>query len=386
MIPYGKQEILQEDIKAAVDVLNSDFLTQGPVVGKFEQAIAQYCGVKYGVAVNSGTSALHIACLSLGIGVGDVVWTTPITFVASANCVRYCGADVDFVDIDPNTYNMSVVALEQKLSIAKIQGNLPKAVIPVHMCGQSCEMDKIKWLSEKYGFFIIEDASHAVGAKYKNNPVGSCKFSDIAVFSFHPVKIITTAEGGMALTNNKILFEKMNRLRSHGITRNPDHMIHEPDGAWYYQQVELGFNYRMTEIQAAIGISQLKRLDAYVANRHKIAEKYNKFLDNLPVKTPYCQDDAYSSFHLYIIRLHLNEIKKTYSQVFDGLRSVGVGVHLHYIPVHTQPYYRKLGFHTGDFPEAERYYQEALTLPLYPTLTDAEIEYIVHTLYTVILN
>ncbi|MBE0511348.1 MAG: UDP-4-amino-4,6-dideoxy-N-acetyl-beta-L-altrosamine transaminase, partial [Gammaproteobacteria bacterium] len=363
MIPYGKQDITQEDIDAVVEVLRSDFLTQGPVVPRFEQSVAGYCGARHAVAVNSATSALHLACLALGLGPGDTLWTSPITFVASANCGLYCGAKVDFVDIDPRTYNLSVDALEQKLVQAEKLGSLPKVLVAVHLCGQPCEMEKIHALGQRYGFRIIEDASHAIGARYKNEPVGNCRYSDITVFSFHPVKIITTGEGGMALTNDDGLAEQMALLRSHGITREPEKMTHEPDGGWYYQQIELGYNYRMTELQAALGVSQMSRLDAYVSRRHELARRYNEQFASLPVTIPWQHPDSYSGLHLYVIRLNLEQIDRSHREVFEALREQGIGVNLHYIPVHTQPYYQRMGFRPDDFPEAERYYAEAISLP-----------------------
>lgn len=378
MIPYGRQDITQADIDSVVDVLKSDFLTQGPKVPAFEQAVADYCGVAHGVAVNSATSALHIACLALGVGPGDVVWTTPITFVASANCALYCGADVDFVDIDSKTYNLCPKALERKLAQARRSGEpLPKVVIPVHLCGQPCDMQVIKALADEYGFAIIEDASHAIGGKYRGQPIGNCRYSDITVFSFHPVKIITTAEGGLAVTNRTELFERMTLLRSHGITRDPAQMVGAPDGPWYYEQIDLGFNYRMTDLQAALGLSQCHRLEAYVARRHELAQRYNELLVSLPVVTPWQHQDSYSGLHLYVIRLRLEQINKTHRQVFEALREAGIGVNLHYMPVHTQPYYRQLGFKLGDFPEAERYYQEAISLPMFPLLTHEDQDRVV---------
>lgn len=369
MIPYGRQSITESDIQAVVDVLRSDYLTQGPVVPAFENHIANYCGAKHAVAVNSATSALHIACLALGVGPGDIVWTTPITFVASANCALYCGADIDFVDIDPDTYNLSIECLTQKLEIAEKQGKLPKVVIPVHLCGQSCDMASIFALSQKYGFKIIEDASHAIGGRYKGEPVGNCKYSDITVFSFHPVKIITTGEGGMALTNQPELANDMQRLRSHGITRNPEEMTHAPDGSWYYQQISLGFNYRMTDIQAALGLSQVQRLDEFVTKRHDIAKQYNLFLENLPVLKPWQHPDSYSAFHLYVIRLKLDDLNKTHKEIFEELRQENIGVNLHYIPVYRQPYYSQLGYSKNDYPEAEKYYREAISIPMYADLS-----------------
>ncbi|MEQ6886647.1 UDP-4-amino-4,6-dideoxy-N-acetyl-beta-L-altrosamine transaminase [Salicola sp. Rm-C-2C1-2] len=379
MIPYGKQDIQQADIDAVRDVLESDFLTQGPVIQRFEQAVAQKVGANHGLATNSATSALHLACLALGLGQGDWLWTTPITFVASANCGVYCGANIDFVDIDPHTYNLSPAALEKKLQIAEKERRLPKVVVPVHLCGQSCDMEAIHALSQRYGFFIIEDASHAIGGHYKGEPVGCGRYSDITVFSFHPVKIITTGEGGLAITNNTDLAQHMERLRSHGITRDPNLMTHDPDGPWYYQQIELGFNYRMTELQAALGLSQLDRLDAYVASRKERAEWYNHGLASLPLTRPHQHPASDSAWHLYVIRLN-QELTPKRRQIFEGLREAGIGVNLHYIPVHTQPYFQTMGFEEGQFPEAERYYAEAISLPLFPTMEDTSHNHVVSTL------
>jgi UDP-4-amino-4,6-dideoxy-N-acetyl-beta-L-altrosamine transaminase len=369
MIPYGRQNISQEDIDAVVDVLRSDFITQGPVVPEFERVVASYVGAAYAVAVNSATSALHIACLALEVGPGDLVWTSPITFVASANCARYCGADVDFVDIDPKTYNLSVSCLVEKLENAKRIGRLPKVVIPVHLSGQSCDMEAIHGLSLQYGFRIIEDASHAIGGKYKNEKTGCCRYSDITVFSFHPVKLITTGEGGMAVTNDLALVKRMARLRSHGITRYPDEMTCQPDGSWFYQQIELGFNYRMTDIQAALGISQMRRLDEFVMQRHKIAHRYEELLQETQFNRPWQRPDTYSALHLYIVRLPAGALKTSRREVFERMRADGIGVNLHYIPVYRHPYYQGIGFKLEDFPEAERYYAEAITLPIYPGLS-----------------
>ena len=377
MIPYGRQDITQTDIDAVVAVLSSDYLTQGPMVPRFEQTVAQYCRAKHAVAVNSATSALHIACLSLGLGTGDWLWTSPITFVASANCGLYCGAKVDFVDIDPRTYNLCPQALERKLIVAEREGRLPKIVVPVHLCGQPCDMQAIHALSQHYGFKIIEDASHAIGGKYQGEPIGNCRYSDITVFSFHPVKIITTGEGGMALTNDTLLAERMALLRSHGITRDPAQMTHAPDGPWYYQQIGLGFNYRMTDIQAALGFSQMERLDEYVARRHGLEQRYDELLADLPVTTPWQHPDSYSGLHLYVIRLHLDKINMTHRQVFEALREQGIGVNLHYIPVYMQPYYQAMGFQQGYCPEAEQYYAEALSLPMYPLLLKEQLDSVI---------
>lgn len=370
MIPYGRQDITQADIDMVVSVLKSDFLTQGPLVPRFEESVATHCAAKHALSVNSATSALHIACLALGLGPGDLLWTSPITFVASANCGLYCGAQVDFVDIDPRTYNLCPLALERKLVAAQAAGRLPNVVVTVHLCGQPCDMAAIHALGQRYGFKIIEDASHAIGGKYKGEFIGNGRYSDITVFSFHPVKIITTAEGGMALTNDAELANKMMLLRSHGITRDPAQMTHAPDGSWYYQQIDLGYNYRMTELQAALGLSQMDRLDNYVARRHELAARYDELLANLPVTRPWQHPDGHSARHLYVIRLKLDQISKTHRQVFEALRAKDIGVNLHYIPVHTHPYYRKKGFKQGEFPEAECYYADAISLPLFQTLTE----------------
>ena len=372
MIPYGRQDITQTDIDAVVGVLQSDFLTQGPMVPRFEQSVAQHVGATHALAVNSATSALHIACLALGLGPGDRLWTTPITFVASANCALYCGADVDFVDIDPRTYNLCPQALALKLEQAEREGTLPKVVVPVHLCGQPCDMQAIHALAKRYGFKIIEDASHAIGGKYQGEFIGNSRYSDITVFSFHPVKIITTAEGGMALTNDEALANKMALLRSHGITRDPAQMTREADGPWYYQQIDLGFNYRMTELQAALGVTQMQRLDQYVARRHQLARRYDDLLTGLPFTAPWQHADSYSGLHLYVIRLQLDKIQKTHRQVFEALRELGIGVNLHYIPVHTQPYYERMGFKPDDFPQSQTYYQEAISIPMFQTMTDEQ--------------
>jgi UDP-4-amino-4,6-dideoxy-N-acetyl-beta-L-altrosamine transaminase len=393
MIPYGRQDISQADIDAVIEVLRSDFLTQGPMVPRFEETVANYCGAKHAVAVNSATSALHIACLALDLGPGDWVWTSPNTFVASANCARYCGAQVDFVDIDPRTYNMSADALAAKLAQAEKTGHLPKIVIPVHFAGQTCDMPAIHALSQRYGFKIIEDASHAIGASYadttffsaviasseatrqsmKQIKVGSCTHSDITIFSFHPVKIITTGEGGMAVTNNDELATRMRRLRTHGITSDNTLMQPRPDNEiWNYQQIELGFNYRMTDIQAALGLSQMTRLDDCVSRRHEIAKLYDRELQSLPLTIPYQATGNYSSYHLYPIRINEAQGGKTQRQLYDALWQHGVAANLHYIPVHRHPYYESLGFKEGDFSEAEQFHREVISLPIYPTLWDVK--------------
>ena len=378
VIPYGRQDINQSDIDAVVAVLHSDFLTQGPAVPAFEKSVADYCSAQHAVAVNSATSALHIACLALGVGNGDIVWTTPITFVASANCALYCGATVDFVDIDSRTYNISLDRLAEKLAEAEKTGKLPKVLIPVHLCGQPCDMAGIYTLSQKYGFKIIEDASHAIGGKYKGEPVGNCRYSDITIFSFHPVKIITTGEGGMALTNDAALVKHLRLLRSHGISSATADMQARPSQEiWNYQQIDLGFNYRMTDIQAALGLSQMTRLEEFVTKRHAIAQRYDELLSELPVLTPYQHADVYSGYHLYVIRLKLAEINKTQRQIYNALRGAGILVNLHYIPVYRQPYYETMGFNAGYCPQAERYYSEAISIPLYPGLSEVQQDYVV---------
>ena len=377
MIPYGRQDITAADIDAVVSVLRSDFLTQGPAVPRFEEAAASYCQAAHAVAVNSATSALHIACAALDLGPGDWLWTTPITFVASANCGRYCGAEIDFVDIDPVTYNMSVTALAAKLEQAEAAGRLPKVVVPVHFCGQSCEMAEIAKLAERYGFAVIEDASHAVGGRYRDEPVGNCRYSDITVFSFHPVKIVTTAEGGMAVTNRSELNERLHRLRSHGITRDPAVMDGESEGAWYYQQLELGWNYRMTDMQAALGLSQWERLDEYVARRNELAQRYDELLADLPLILPQQHADAWSARHLYVVQLDAQRTQRDRAALFDHMRASDIGVNVHYIPVHAQPYYRQRGFKAGDFPNAEAYYSNAISLPMFPTMSEAQQDEVV---------
>ncbi len=381
MIPYGKHNISEEDISSVVDILRSNFLTQGPVVPEFENSVAKYCDVKFSIAVNSATSALHLACLALGVNEGDWVWTSPISFVASANCGVYCGAKIDFVDIDPLTYTMSASCLERKLNSAKINNCLPKVVIPVHLCGQSCDMTSIYNLSKKFGFKIIEDASHAIGGKYKGRPIGNCQFSDITVFSFHPVKIITSGEGGMAVTNNEKYYSIIQRLRSHGITRDPNEMTHAPDGTWYYQQLDLGFNYRLTDIQAALGLSQLSRLDEFVARRHEIAKKYNDLLSDLDLILPHQSEDCHSSYHLYVIRVKKGKAIQR-KELFERLRVNGIMVNVHYIPIYHHPFYQKFEFNYSEYPESESYYSEAISIPIYFGLEDTEIDLIVNKIKT----
>ena len=381
MIYYGHQHITNEDIEAVREVLTSEFLTQGPAVERFEQSVSGYCGAAYAVAVTNATAALHIACQAAGLGKGDVLWTSPVTFVASANCARYCGADVDFVDLDDKTYNMSAAALEKKLKTAK---KLPKVVVPVHLAGQSCAMQRIWELSREYGFTVIEDASHAIGGSYQNDQVGSCTYSDMTVFSFHPVKIITTGEGGMVLTNRQELCDALQLYRSHGITRDPSRMTRGADEPWYYEQIALGCNYRMTDLQAALGASQMTKLDAFVARRRQLVQRYHEKLNGLPIRTPYCLPEANPSWHLYIVRLDLDRVKKSKQEIFAGMKEHGVMLNLHYIPVHLQPYYRELGFGDGDFPVSEQYYREALTLPLYYDLTDAQQDEIIAALRDVL--
>ena len=372
MIPYGRQDINSEDIAAVEAVLRSAWLTQGDAVPAFEQAVAARCGARHGVAVNSATSALHLACLAVGLGPGDWLWTSPNTFVASANCALYCGAAVDFVDIDPATYNMSVQALEKKLQQAESADRLPKVVVPVHFAGQSCDMRAIHALAQRYKFRIIEDASHAIGGSYLGEPIGCGRFSDMTVFSFHPVKIVTTGEGGMILTNRDEWQAQMLRLRSHGITREPDEMEEEAHGPWYYEQIDLGYNYRLTDIQAALGLSQMQRLSSFIEKRRRVAARYDAAFAGWPITPPWQHPETASAWHLYVIRLQLEQIQQSRRQVFEDLRKDGIGVNVHYIPVHTQPCYRRMGFAAGDFPESERYYAEAISLPMFPTLKDAD--------------
>ncbi|KKI99124.1 UDP-4-amino-4,6-dideoxy-N-acetyl-beta-L-altrosamine transaminase [Prochlorothrix hollandica] len=379
-IPYGRQSISDADIEAVVEVLRSDWITQGPIIDDFEQVVAEYCGAKYAVAVSSATAGLHLACLALDLGPEDTLWTSPNTFVASANCGRYCGASVNFVDIDSKTYNLSLTALTRRLEVAAHKGQVPKIVVPVHLAGQSCEMEPLAQLAQQYGFHVLEDASHAIGARYQGQAVGCCNFSAMTVFSFHPVKIITTGEGGMILTNRSDLYKRLIRLRSHGITRDVKLMTEDSHGPWYYQQLELGLNYRMTDLQAALGISQMQRLDEFVDQRRKLAAHYDRLLADLPLTLPWQHADTESSWHLYIIRLQLAKIERSHHQIFEALREAKIGVNLHYIPVHTQPYYQQMGFTWGDFPVAEQYYREAISLPLYYGLTEAKQDRVIQTL------
>jgi UDP-4-amino-4,6-dideoxy-N-acetyl-beta-L-altrosamine transaminase len=382
MIPYGRHHVTEDDVSAVVSTLRSDFLTQGPVVPQFQHAVAARCGASYAVATNSGTSALHVACMALRLGRGDWLWTSPITFVASANCGLYCGAQIDFVDIDSKTYNLCPLALERKLVEAEREGRLPKVLIAVHFAGQSCHMAAIHGLARRFGLSIIEDASHAIGATYRGEPVGNCRYSDIAVFSFHPVKIITTAEGGMAVTNSIDVADRMARLAAHGITRDPALMTRESDGDWYYQQVELGFNYRMTELQAVLGLSQLSRLDSYIERRRHIAKRYNQALESLPVKLPYQSPDCRSALHLYPI--WVDPLQFNRKRVFELLRRADIGVNVHYIPVYAQPYYQRFGYSPVDFPSAEHYYSGALTIPMYPSMTEQQQDQVIAALARVL--
>lgn len=377
MIPYGRQSLDKADIDAVVEVLESDWLTQGPTLARFEVAMAERCEAAFAVAVCNATAALHIACLAADLGPGDRLWTTPNTFLASANCGRYCGADVDFVDIDPLTWNLDAQALACKLENAERAGLLPKVVVAVAFSGQSCDMRAIAALAERYAFTLIEDASHAVGARYAGRPVGCGEFAAMTVFSFHPVKIITTGEGGMVLTNRPELAERLGRLRSHGMTRDPAQMDEPSHGPWYYQQVELGFNYRMTDIQAALGLSQLGKLEGFIARRRALVARYQAAFAGLPLTLPGLQAEAESAWHLYVVRLQTEHIESTHREVFEALRAAGIGVNLHYIPVHLQPYYRELGFKPGDFPEAERYYAQAISLPVFPAMSDAQQDYVI---------
>lgn len=381
-IPYARQNIDDEDIQTVIEILKSDWLTQGPVVPEFEQACSQYVKANYGVAVSSATAALHLSCLALGVGPGDRLWTSPNTFVASSNCALYCGAQVDFVDIDKDTYNFSVDAFEEKLKIAAKANKLPKVIVPVHFAGQSCDMKAIKELADQYEIKIIEDASHAIGGRYLDNAIGSCQYSDITVFSFHPVKIITTAEGGLALTNSEKLQNKLALLRSHGVTRDQQHLTKTSEGPWYYQQIELGFNYRLTDLQAGIGLSQLKKIDTFIARRNQIAKRYDEELKDLPVITPWQSRDCYNAYHLYTIELKQHDRK----EIFEQLRQKQIGVNVHYIPVHTQPYYESLGFKIGDFPNAERYYARTISLPMYYSLSQEQQSFVIDTLTQILAS
>lgn len=384
-IPYGRQEISESDIQAVVEVLRSDWLTQGPTIEKFERAVAEYCGASYAVAVSSATGGLHLAMLAMDLGPESRVWTSPNTFVASANCARYCGAQVDFVDIDPSTYNIDLDKLEAKLENAQKLGQLPDVLVPVHFGGQACDLSRVKQLSKKFGFKVVEDAAHAIGGMFQKTKIGSCAYSDFVVFSFHPVKVVTTGEGGMILTNSPEFYSKLLRLRTHGITRLQQDMKNPSDGPWYYEQIELGYHYRMTDIQAALGLSQLTRLDAFVRRRNELADRYDQILKGVPLKVPGREKESLNAFHLYVVRLELNRLKKSKAETVIALRNSGIGVNLHYIPVYFQPYYKELGFKKGYCPESERYYEEALTLPLYPSLTHEDQDYVVQELNRVFI-
>ena len=385
MIPYGKQDVNEDDIKSLIDVLKSDYLTQGPVVPQFEKEISKYCKSSFAVAVTSATAGLHLSCLALGLKKGDYLWTSPISFVASANCARYCDANVDFVDIDPVTYNIDPFLLEKKLMKAKKYNKLPKIIIPVHLCGHPADMEEIFELSKKYNFKIVEDASHAIGATYKNEPIGNCKYSSLTIFSFHPVKIITTGEGGAITTNDDNLARKIRLLRSHGITRDKEEMISESHGDWYYQQLFLGFNYRLTDIQAALGISQLKRIKSFIDKREEISQIYNKELSLLPITIPQQKNYVKSSRHLYVIRIDNKLSRLNHSNIFHELRKLEIMVNLHYIPIHLQPYYKSLGFHKGDFPNSEKYYEEAISLPIYYQLTEEKLNFVIENIKRLVL-
>ena len=380
-IPYGHQDIDDNDINAVVRILKSDWLTQGPVIEEFEKAVADYCGAKYAVSVSSGTAALHIAMLAADLGTGDELWTSPNTFVASANCGLYCGANVDFVDIERKTFNMSTSCLEEKIKSAVKKNKLPKVIIPVHFAGQSCNMEKISEIAKKHNILLVEDGSHAIGGSYKEDKIGSCRYSDMTVFSFHPVKNITTGEGGMVLTNRKELYEKLKLFREHGITKTPSLIDDNEQGTWYYQQIVLGYNYRMTDIQAALGKSQLKRIDEFISRRRTIVDIYNEKLKNLGLGLPQEDINNNSAWHLYVIQLDLQKEGIDRRFVFNAMRKAGIGVNVHYIPVHTQPVYQKLGFKKGDYPEAEKYYEQAISLPIYPGLKKEQQDYVIETLY-----
>lgn len=384
MIPYGRQSISDADVEAVVSVLRSDFLTQGPQVPAFEKALASYVGAQHAVAVNSATSALHMACLALGLGPGDLLWTSPNSFVASSNCALYCGAEVDFVDVDPRTYNLCPQALAAKLAAARANGRLPKVVVPVHFSGQSCDMAAIGQLAQEYGFKVVEDASHAIGGRWQDRAIGACVHSDIAVFSFHPVKIITTAEGGALTTNDSALAARLADLRSHGITRDEGRMVRKDQGGWYYEQLDLGYNYRMTELQAALGVSQMAELDRFVSTRHALVARYEAGLADLPLVLPWQQPDSYSAFHLYVIQIR-DDARLNRRQLFDALRAAGIYVNVHYIPIHTQPYYQAQGFEQGEFPLAEAYYERAISLPLYADLSEADQDFVIAKLRELLL-
>ena len=375
MIPYARPDLDADDLQAVLEVLQTEWLTQGPAQARFEDAVAKYCGVRYAVAVSSGTAALHLAYLALGLGPDQQAWTSPITFVATTNAALHCGATVDFVDIDPRTYNLSPVALKCKLDAHP--NKRPAIVIPVHFAGQSCAMEEISHLTRSRGIAVVEDASHAIGGTYQGHPIGCCRWSDAAILSFHAVKIVTSGEGGMILTNRADLYEKLIRLRTHGITRREDLFQQPSHGPWYYEQIELGFNYRLTDIQAALGLSQTKRLEKFLARRRQIATAYDEAFAGLPLISPWQDPNTNSSWHLYVVQLALDRVKKSHRQVFEELREAGVGVNLHYIPVHLQPFYRNLGFRLGDFPEAERYYRGAITLPIFPRMTHDEQSFVI---------
>ncbi len=384
MIPYGRQEVTADDIDSVVKTLKSDFLTQGTQTILFERSIANYCNASYGTSTNSATSALHISCMALDLNKDDLVWTSPISFVASANCALYCGAEIDFVDIDSESYNINTLRLREKLELGKIKGRLPKILIAVHLAGQSCNMSEIHALSIEFGFKIIEDASHALGGLYKDTKIGSCKYSDITVLSFHPVKIITTGEGGMALTNSSELDNKLKLLRTHGIIKDTSKMTDNPHGSWYYEQVLLGYNYRMSDIQAALGLSQLARLDEYIEIRNKIANFYTEQLKDLPAIVPIVSKECRSSYHLYILRIKTGQTKNSHKEIFELLRNCGIGVNLHYIPIYRQPYYARYGYNPNDFPESEQYYKEAISIPIFPSLKAEELNFVVNTLKRII--
>ena len=380
MIPYAKQDISDEDIDSVIEVLKSDFLTQGNKVPLFEDIISERVGAKYALAANSATSCLHLSCLSLGLSKGDILWTSPITYVASANCALYCGAEVDFVDIDPLTWNISVEILEEKLKTARKIKKVPKILVLVHLAGNPCDLQKVFDLSKEYGFSIIEDASHALGSKYSGEHIGSSVYSDISVFSFHPVKNITTGEGGMILTNNQKLSEKIHLYRSHGITRDTKKMINKEEGLWYYEQLLLGFNFRMSDIHAALGISQMNSLDKFISKRNELSQIYTKELKGLPLTIQRVRKEDLSAWHIFVIRLKLSELKLSRLEIYNSLRNKGIGVNVHYIPVHLHPFYKNLGFNKGDFPNSENYYDGAITIPMFTKLKKKEIKFVIQAL------